>query len=218
MSEHLLTPFQRTWAMMLHTRKRDGSWIGTPVNVAVDGDRAYFGKPAIAAKVKRLRNFADVAIAPSTPRGTPTGSFVGARARLLRGDEAIAASRLLRRKYRFVHSILVPLELRIRRTKGLFYELTDIRAADYESLRGAGAQDSSASRFTSWSGVSPLRWHSTPATQSAAPPQPSATRRVTPTALRRTASLRMSIKATVPHLGLDTAQVARLRGGVVFGL
>jgi len=28
----------------------------------------------------------------------------------------------------------------------------------------------------------------------------------------------MSIKATVPHLGLDTAQVARLRGGVVFGL
>ena len=88
MSEHLLTPFQRTWAMMLHTRKRDGSWIGTPVNVAVDGDRAYFGKPAIAAKVKRLRNFADVAIAPSTPRGTPTGSFVGARARLLRGDEA----------------------------------------------------------------------------------------------------------------------------------
>jgi len=138
-SEHLLTPFQRTWAMMLHTRKRDGSWIGTPVNVAVDGDRAYFGTPAIAAKVKRLRNFADVAIAPSTPRGTPTGSFVGARARLLRGDEAIAASRLLRRKYRFVHSILVPLELRIRRTKGLFYELTDIRAADHESLRGAGA-------------------------------------------------------------------------------
>jgi len=156
-SEHLLTPFQRTWAMMLHTRKRDGSWIGTPVNVAVDGDRAYFGKPAIAAKVKRLRNFADVAIAPSTPRGTPTGSFVGARARLLRGDEAIAASRLLRRKYRFVHSILVPLELRIRRTKGLFDELTDIRAADHESLRGAGAQDSPASRFTSWSGVSPLR-------------------------------------------------------------
>lgn len=138
MSEHLLTPFQRTWAMMLHTRKRDGSWIGTPVNVAVDGDRAYFGTPASAAKVKRLRNFADVAIAPSTPRGTPTGSFVGARARLLRGDEAIAASRLLRRKYRFVHSILVPLELRIRRTKGLLYELTDIRAADHESLRGRG--------------------------------------------------------------------------------
>ena len=138
MSEHLLTPFQRTWAMMLHTRKRDGSWIGTPVNVAVDGDRAYFGTPASAAKVKRIRNFADVAIAPSTPRGTPTGSFVGARARLLRGDEAIAASRLLRRKYRFVHSILVPLELRIRRTKGLLYELTDIRAADHESLRGRG--------------------------------------------------------------------------------
>jgi PPOX class probable F420-dependent enzyme len=162
--------------MMLHTRKRDGSWIGTPVNVAVDGDRAYFGKPAIAAKVKRLRNFADVAIAPSTPRGTPTGSFVGARARLLRGDEAIAASRLLRRKYRFVHSILVPLELRIRRTKGLFYELTDIRAADHESLRGAGAGFIGEPLHLMVWGVT-ASWHST---QSAAPPQPSATRRVTP--------------------------------------
>jgi uncharacterized protein len=129
MSEHLLAPFTTTWAMLLRTQKRDGSWVDTPVNVAVDGDRAYFGTPANAAKVRRLRNFPQVLIAPCTLRGTPTGSMLGASARLLDGDEAVAATRRLRRKYRFVHTVVVPLENRLRRTEGLLYELTAIRPA-----------------------------------------------------------------------------------------
>jgi hypothetical protein len=124
MNQHLLEPFDDTWAMLLRTRKRDGSWVDSPVNVAVDGDRAYIGTPANSAKVKRLRNFPDVEIAPCTVRGKPTGAVLGARARLLDGAEEIAAARRMRGKYRFVHSVVVPLELWIKRTDGLLYELT----------------------------------------------------------------------------------------------
>jgi hypothetical protein len=31
--------------VLLQTRKRDGSWVDTPVNIAVQGDRAYFRTP-----------------------------------------------------------------------------------------------------------------------------------------------------------------------------
>lgn len=99
---------------MAQTRKRDGSSVGTPVNVAVAGDRAYFGTPANTAKVKRLRNFPEAEIAPCTIRGKPTGPSLKVRARLLEGEAAKAAARLLTRKYRVVYGLLVPLELRIK--------------------------------------------------------------------------------------------------------
>jgi uncharacterized protein len=112
-----------TWATLLRTRKRDGSWVETPVNLVVSGDRAYFATPANSGKVKRLRNFDAVEIAPCTLRGTPTGTAVAARARRLAGPEAARANRLLLRKHRFVHRIVVPLELRLKRTSNIHYEL-----------------------------------------------------------------------------------------------
>ena len=135
MNDHLLAPLDDTWAMLLRTRKRNGSWVDTPVNVAVDGDRAYFGTPANSAKVKRLSNFPDVQIAPCTVRGKPTGTVLCACARLLGGAEAVAATRRLRGKYRFVHNIVVPLELWFKRADGLLYELTGVRVPDMESSR-----------------------------------------------------------------------------------
>jgi PPOX class probable F420-dependent enzyme len=48
--------------VLLQTRKRDGSWVDTPVNIAVQGDRAYFRTPGRASKNKRLRNFPEVQI------------------------------------------------------------------------------------------------------------------------------------------------------------
>jgi uncharacterized protein len=122
-----LEPFTRQWAALLNTKKRDGTWVATPVNLAVNGDRAYFGAPAKTGKVKRLRNFDEVEIAPCTPRGKPTGPTFRARARLLEGAEAATAHRALIRKHPFVHRLLVPLEVRLRRTRNLLYELTDFR-------------------------------------------------------------------------------------------
>jgi PPOX class probable F420-dependent enzyme len=97
--------------------------VDTPVNLVVSGDRAYFGTPANAGKVKRLRNSDVVEVAPSTLRGKPTGPAVTARARRLDGAEAEAANRLLLRKHRFVHRVVVPLELRLKRTQNVLYEL-----------------------------------------------------------------------------------------------
>jgi PPOX class probable F420-dependent enzyme len=80
--------------------------------------------------VKRLRNFADVEVAPSTLRGRATGPALRARARALGGDEARAAERLLVRRHPFVHRVIVPLELRLKRTTNALYELTGFRPLD----------------------------------------------------------------------------------------
>ena len=126
-TEPLLAPLARRWAVLLRTRKRDGSWVGTPVNLAVKGERAYFGTPADSWKVKRLRNFYEVEVAPSTLRGRPVGPALGARARRLDGDEARAAGRRLIRRHPIVHRIVVPLELRLKRTTNVLYELSAFR-------------------------------------------------------------------------------------------
>jgi hypothetical protein len=119
-----LRPFVRQRTILLETRKRDGSWVPTPVSIAVRGDRAYLRTYAKAGKSKRLRNFPDVRFCPATFRGKPTGASVHASARLLTGDEARAAARLLARKYRLLHGVMVPLIHKLYRTRTLHYELT----------------------------------------------------------------------------------------------
>jgi uncharacterized protein len=128
----LLGPLERSWAVLLRTRRRAGTWVDTPVNLTVAGERAYFGTPADSWKVKRLRNFAEVEVAPSTLRGRPTGPPLRARARLLTGDEARAAERALVRRHPIVHRLIVPLELRLKRTTNAIYELTGFRPLEQE--------------------------------------------------------------------------------------
>jgi PPOX class probable F420-dependent enzyme len=114
---------EKSWAVLLQTRKRDGSWVGTPVNLAVADGCGYFATPADSAKVKRLRNFEAVEVAPCTARGRPTGRERAGRARRLSGDEADAAAAALRRRHPFVHRFLVPLELALKRTHNAYYEV-----------------------------------------------------------------------------------------------
>lgn len=120
-----LTPFVKQWAVLLTSHKKDGSGVGTPVNIAVEGDHAYFRTPGSAWKTKRLRNNPEVEIAPSTLRGTPTGPEIRARARLLDHDspEDRHAAKLLRRKYPVSHGVLVPLAHKVMGTPTLHYEL-----------------------------------------------------------------------------------------------
>lgn len=122
-----LQPFAAQKVVLLQTRKRDGTWVNTPVSIAVQGDRAYFRTPARASKNKRLRNFPEVRFCPSTWRGVPTGATVQASARLLSGDESAAAGRLINLKYPLLQRIFVPLTHRLLRTETLHYELTDVR-------------------------------------------------------------------------------------------
>ncbi len=127
---HTLQPFVRQWAVLLTTYRRDGTPVGTPVNIAVDGDRAFVRTFDRAWKTKRLQQNPEAQIAPSTAGGKPTGPAIPVRARLLSGDEAAHAGSALRRKYRIVHGILVPLAHRLRGYKTVHFELTPIDRND----------------------------------------------------------------------------------------
>lgn len=122
----VLQPFIRQRTVLLRTRRRDGSWVPTPVNIAVEGEHAYVRTYGKSGKAKRLRNFPDVRFCPSTSRGEPTGTTVTAHARLLDGEEDRHASALLARKHRFLHGLVVPLMHRLWRTSTLHYELSNV--------------------------------------------------------------------------------------------
>ena len=86
--------------------------------------------PASTGKVKRLRNFDEVEVTPCTPLGRPTGATLAATARRLEDEEAAAATRVLIRKHPFIHRFVVPLELYVKRSANVLYELTDFRPAE----------------------------------------------------------------------------------------
>ncbi len=57
--------------VLLTTYKRDGTAVGTPVSIALDGDQAFFRSYDKAWKTRRLQQNSRVQIAPSTFRGKP---------------------------------------------------------------------------------------------------------------------------------------------------
>jgi PPOX class probable F420-dependent enzyme len=110
----VLEPFVRQQTVLLTTYRRDGTPVGTPVNIAVEGDRAFVRTWDTAGKLKRIRNNAEVALAPSTFRGRPTGPAIRAHAKILSGPEAAHAGQMLAHKHPLLHGILVPLIHRLR--------------------------------------------------------------------------------------------------------
>jgi PPOX class probable F420-dependent enzyme len=110
--------------VLLTTYRRDGSGVGTPVHVAVDGDRAFVRTWDTAWKLRRIRNNPEVEVAPCTVRGKPTGPAVRARARVLEGTESAYAGRLLARKHPILHGYLIPLLHRLRGKRTTHIELT----------------------------------------------------------------------------------------------
>jgi uncharacterized protein len=110
--------------VLLTTYKRDGTGVGTPVNVAVEGERGYFRTWDTAWKARRLRNNPEIELAPSTQTGKATGPAMRARARLLEGDEARHAARLIARKHPLLQRVIVPTFHRLTRKRTLHYEVT----------------------------------------------------------------------------------------------
>jgi PPOX class probable F420-dependent enzyme len=117
-------PFAQQRTVLLTTFRRNGTPVGTPVSIAVAGDRAFFRTYDKAWKSKRLRRNPAVTIAPSTVRGKPTGPAIHAQARLLNAAEATEAARALARKHPLLHGFLVPLAHRLAGYTTLHYELT----------------------------------------------------------------------------------------------
>jgi uncharacterized protein len=113
---------QRT--VLLTTRKRDGTTVGTPVHVALGRDgSAYFRTWSAAGKAQRLRNFSEVWIAPCTVRGKPTGPHRQATARRLDGTEAATAARALAGKYPIMQGVVVPAIHRLTKKTTVHYVL-----------------------------------------------------------------------------------------------
>jgi PPOX class probable F420-dependent enzyme len=121
----LLAPFADQTTSLLTTFRRDGVGVGTPVHIAVEGDRAFFRTWDTAWKYKRLRNNPLVTLRPSSFRGQPQGPAIRARVRRLEGPEARHAAKLLRSKYPVLQG-LVPLVHRLMRVNTVHYELTPL--------------------------------------------------------------------------------------------
>ena len=91
--------------LSLSTRKRDGSFVDTPVWFAWERETSNYymfslknGKKA--GKVKRIRNFPDVKVATCTFSGQLTGDWINARAELIDDlQQTEFAYALLRKKY-----------------------------------------------------------------------------------------------------------------------
>src|SRR5262245_27997798 len=122
--QNLLRQFVNQKTVSLKTRKRNGTWIATPVNIVVEGNYGYFRTWRGSGKSKRMRNFSEVEIAPSTARGRVTGPYFSAQAQLLTGDEGRHAAALLAQKYPLIHRFLVPLFHRMKGYTTEHYRVT----------------------------------------------------------------------------------------------
>jgi uncharacterized protein len=122
----VLKRFERQKTVLLTSYRRTGAPVGTPVNIAVEGEHAFIRTRNTAGKFKRIRNNPLVEIAPSTMRGQPTGPAIRARARVLNDGEAVHAGHALARKYPLLQGVFVPLFFRLRGYRPVHLELTPI--------------------------------------------------------------------------------------------
>jgi PPOX class probable F420-dependent enzyme len=125
-STSALEPFVDQNTILLTTYRRDGTGVGTPVHIAVDGDRAFIRTWDTAWKLKRILNNPEVEVAPSTVGGRPTGPAIRARARVLGGAESKYAAEMLARKYPILHGVLIPRLHRLRGNRTMHIELTPV--------------------------------------------------------------------------------------------
>jgi PPOX class probable F420-dependent enzyme len=125
-STSALEPFVDQNTVLLTTYRRDGTGVGTPVHIAVDGDRAFIRTWDTAWKLKRIRNNPEVEVASSTVGGRPTGPAIRARARVLGGAESKYAAEMLARKYPILHGVLIPRLHRLRGNRTMHIELTPV--------------------------------------------------------------------------------------------
>ncbi len=125
-AQSAFAPLATQQTVLLTTYRRDGTPVGTPVHIAVEGDRAFVRTFDTAWKLKRIRRNPTVEVAPSTMRGTPAGPAIPAHARVLEGEEAARAARSLAQKYPLLHGFLIPWLHRLRGNKTVHIELRPV--------------------------------------------------------------------------------------------
>jgi uncharacterized protein len=129
----LLTPLAGESQVLLNTRKRDGTWVGTPVNLAVEGDHAFFRTWSTSGKAKRLHNSSGVEVAPCTRRGRVTGPWISGRARWVTGATERHARTLIEAKHPILQRLFVRGWHRLRGLRTEHYLVDDVRAISRHS-------------------------------------------------------------------------------------
>jgi len=105
MSNPRLAPFVGQRYLTLESCKRDGTPVQTPVWFAEDHGVLYVYTLVKAGKVKRIRRYPRIRIAPCTLRGTVTGPWVEAEATIVDATTAAHGHALLRKKYGWMKGI-----------------------------------------------------------------------------------------------------------------
>jgi len=83
----------------LETFRKNGQGVKTPVWFARHDDVLYVYTEAGSGKIKRLRNNSRARVAVCNMRGDVKGPWLDATASIIDGEEQLAASKLLDRKY-----------------------------------------------------------------------------------------------------------------------
>ena len=99
MGAEKLAQFSNRKYLNLVTYRRSGTAVSTPLWFVEEGGVLYVRTPAKSGKVKRLRDNPRVRVVPSDRRGSPKGTWVDGRARIVGGAQAQRANRLVYRKY-----------------------------------------------------------------------------------------------------------------------
>ena len=105
MSPDRLTQFANQKYLNLQTYRKTGKPVATPVWFAEENGIFYIYSLARAGKVKRIRNRPRVRIVPCDVRGSPTGEWVEAKARILDERGAALGHQLLNKKYGWMKRI-----------------------------------------------------------------------------------------------------------------
>jgi PPOX class probable F420-dependent enzyme len=104
-----LARFATARQVLLTTYRRDGTPVGTPVHIAVDGARAFVRTFSPSGKITRLRREPRADIAPCTLRGRVRGEPLAVAVRFLpAGEEYDRAGGLIAARHSLAHRRLIP--------------------------------------------------------------------------------------------------------------
>ncbi len=100
MNDKKLAAFEKQSYINVETKKRDGSTVKTPVWFVQDGDSLYVRTVANSGKMKRIRNFKTIRVAPCDMRGNVLGEWVDAEGLIIQdAAEKDRINRLVTKKY-----------------------------------------------------------------------------------------------------------------------
>ena len=106
-----LQQFENQEFLSLETFRKSGVGVKTPIWFAREGDNFYLWTFADSGKVKRIRNNAQVKIAPCTRSGEITGEWLAAQASIDPSEAALQhVVSLLRGKLGFSFNIFKTIE------------------------------------------------------------------------------------------------------------